>query len=450
MNFQELESKYYELKGKHAAGKLSDKEFLTEVEKLSLQDEQGWWWTIEARTGQWYVFQEGEWVEAEPPRTAPPAEGVCPQCGTPVEEGAFFCGSCGHRLVAEPTPTPSPPPGPRRPITIAPPAEGVCPQCGAPVEEGAYFCESCGYSLVAEPTPPRPEPSAVTTPRVVKRARRGPLIGVMMVPLFLVLIVIALVVYERLLPTRPVSTRLGGTPTQQTLELRPTGIATATPATRATVSPTYAPMVTPAPAPTGTPTVTPVPTPTRTPTVTLAPTSTPTRTPTVTIVPTPTPTRTPVVVSPTPTQTPKLPTLTPVPPTLTPAPPTPTPQVPTSTPTPFAPRAVELLEPSDGSQLQGAITFRWTWAVNLDQGEVFDIRVCKGEGCQPQFGKTNTRDTTWAWQPDEGGGVYRWQVVVIRWEGDRVAAERGHSPVWGFDWSGGPPPGPQPTPTRPL
>ena len=75
MNFQELESKYYELKGKHAAGKLSDQEFLTEVEKLSLQDEQGCWWTIEAQTGQWYVFQEGEWVEAEPTPYRPTRRG---------------------------------------------------------------------------------------------------------------------------------------------------------------------------------------------------------------------------------------------------------------------------------------------------------------------------------------------------------------------------------------
>jgi hypothetical protein len=143
-----------------------------------------------------------------------------------------------------------------------------------------------------------------------------------MVPLLLALIVIALVAYDRLSPARPVSTRLGGTPTQQTLELRPAGISTVTPAARATVAPTYAPTVTPAPAPTGTPTVT------------LVPTSTPTRTPMVTLVPTPTPTRTPVVVSPTPTQTPKPPTLTPVPPTSTPVPPTFTPVPPTSTPVP--------------------------------------------------------------------------------------------------------------------
>jgi len=119
MTFDELESKYYELKGKQAAGLISDEEFQAELEKLSLQDEQGRWWMIGAKTGKWYVSQEGEWVEAEPPRAAPSAERVCPNCGAPVKEDASFCGSCGYRLVAEPAAPAQAParPTPRPPVT---------------------------------------------------------------------------------------------------------------------------------------------------------------------------------------------------------------------------------------------------------------------------------------------------------------------------------------------
>jgi len=127
------------------------------------------------------------------------------------------------------------------------------------------------------------------------------------------------------------------------------------------------------------------------------------------------------------------------------------PRPPTRTFTPTGPPAVELLEPQDGAQVQGEVTFRWSWAGRLGPGEIFDVRVCKGEGCQPQFGKTNVGDTTWPWQPDEGGGTYGWQVVVIRKEGDRVVAERAHSDIWRFDWSsggGGSTTAPGPTPTR--
>jgi len=82
MTFEELEGKYYELRGKHAAGLLSDEEFEAEVEKLTLQDAQRRWWTIGAKTSKWYVSRKGEWVEAEPPRTA--AERVCPGGGYPL------------------------------------------------------------------------------------------------------------------------------------------------------------------------------------------------------------------------------------------------------------------------------------------------------------------------------------------------------------------------------
>ena len=124
MTFDELESKYYELKGKHAGGLLSDEEFLAEVEKLSLQDSQGRWWMIGAKTGKWYVSREGEWVQAEPPRAAPSAERGCPNCGAPVKEDALFCASCGYRLVAEPA-APSIR-APQRSLAARPRGRGSC------------------------------------------------------------------------------------------------------------------------------------------------------------------------------------------------------------------------------------------------------------------------------------------------------------------------------------
>jgi hypothetical protein len=87
--------------------------------------------------------------------------------------------------------------------------------------------------------------------------------------------------------------------------------------------------------------------------------------------------------------------------------------------------------------VQGLVQFQWGWEGQLGPDEVFDIRVCHGEGCRPQFGKYTTDGTTWVWQPDQGDGIYRWQAVVIRRAEGRVLAERAHSPVWSFNWSGG-------------
>ena len=227
---------------------------------------------------------------------------------------------------------------------------------------------------------------------------------------------------------------------------RSTEVATSTlaPTALAAGGATSVPTRTPTKAPTREPT--PVP-----PTATLRPTSLPMAATTAAPRPTRTPTTAPPTATLKPTDTP-----TTVPPTATEAVvlvvPTATPR-PLPTATPRGRPAVVLQAPEDAAQLQGQVTFRWTWAVNLGSGEVFDVRVCKGEGCEPRFGKTNTGDTTWVWQPDEGGGTYRWQVVVIRKEGDRVVAEQAHSAVWVFEWSGGGPPGPHPTPvplpTRP-
>ena len=163
---------------------------------------------------------------------------------------------------------------------------------------------------------------------------------------------------------------------------------------------------------------------------TAVPTETPTTTPTATpTIPTPTLTATPTPTT-TPTSTPT-PTFTATP--LPTAMPTATHTL-AHTPTPVW--AITLLEPAQGSQRGGWVTFEWTWIGEHGEGEVFDMRVCKGEGCQPQEGKTNTRDTTWVWCPDDGQGVYRWQVVVILWQGDQIVGERAPSEVGKFTWVG--------------
>jgi serine/threonine protein kinase len=122
---------------------------------------------------------------------------------------------------------------------------------------------------------------------------------------------------------------------------------------------------------------------------------------------------------------------------------------PTPKPSPTSNRIVALVEPVNGTSGVGMIAFRWAGTARLRPGEVFDVRVCKGEGCQPKFGKTNTSDVIWHWCPDwvwvspgEGrkesigsGDVLRWQVVVID---EQTKQDKGpKSEVWQFVWQGG-------------
>ena len=88
LNFQDAEKTYKDLKAQHAAGKLSDADFETEVAKLRLQDAQGRWWQLGVQTGDWYMHDGQKWNKAKPPATVappPPKEpSAAPEGATPV------------------------------------------------------------------------------------------------------------------------------------------------------------------------------------------------------------------------------------------------------------------------------------------------------------------------------------------------------------------------------
>lgn len=56
---------------------------------------------------------------------------LCVACGTPLPDGAMFCGECG-RAVAPAVPTAQPDPE-------------VCAQCGTALAAGDIFCPECGH-----------------------------------------------------------------------------------------------------------------------------------------------------------------------------------------------------------------------------------------------------------------------------------------------------------------
>jgi hypothetical protein len=69
----------------------------------------------------------------------------CPHCGSPLADGARFCGNCGSEMPAPrpatppPVPPPAPPPGPPpAPAYGPPPAYGPAPGYGPPPPQAAY------------------------------------------------------------------------------------------------------------------------------------------------------------------------------------------------------------------------------------------------------------------------------------------------------------------------
>ena len=73
MDFKEAEGKYYGLKGRLDSGALTPDQFIEEVAKLRIQDDQGQYWMVDAATGGWLQYDGSKWVPARAPGSAPPS-----------------------------------------------------------------------------------------------------------------------------------------------------------------------------------------------------------------------------------------------------------------------------------------------------------------------------------------------------------------------------------------
>jgi len=70
MIVEEMERRFFELKGKLEVGVVSEEEFKAQVQKLRFQDKQGHWWMLGAQSGRWYMFDGTRWIPGYPPRDA--------------------------------------------------------------------------------------------------------------------------------------------------------------------------------------------------------------------------------------------------------------------------------------------------------------------------------------------------------------------------------------------
>jgi len=127
--FNDVESTFRLLQRRFRDNEISRREFIDQLKKLRLRDDQGRVWMIGAQTGRWYYFDGREWVQSEPPadETIRPE---CPSCGKENEEGAETCAGCGEPLR---------------------PREAVCPNCGARLESPFQKCPACNREAGATP-----------------------------------------------------------------------------------------------------------------------------------------------------------------------------------------------------------------------------------------------------------------------------------------------------------
>jgi hypothetical protein len=127
--FKEVEIAFQVLRRRFRESGISRREFIDQLKKLRLRDDQGRFWMIGAQTGKWYYFDGKEWVLSDPPAEAA-RKLKCPGCGLENEEGADACERCGESLR---------------------PADAVCPGCGGRLESPFQKCPSCSQDAEIPP-----------------------------------------------------------------------------------------------------------------------------------------------------------------------------------------------------------------------------------------------------------------------------------------------------------
>lgn len=94
--FREAEAAFNELRARFHDRKISSQEFTDSLKKLRIKDDEGRFWVIGPRSGKWYAFENGEWVEAKPPSQLE-KKAICIACGYENDLEAETCARCGSR-----------------------------------------------------------------------------------------------------------------------------------------------------------------------------------------------------------------------------------------------------------------------------------------------------------------------------------------------------------------
>ncbi len=94
--FRDVEAAFSLLREKFKEKRITPKEFADSLKQLRIKDEEGRFWVIGAQSGNWYAFENGEWVEAKPPSQLE-KKAICIACGFENDLEAESCARCGNR-----------------------------------------------------------------------------------------------------------------------------------------------------------------------------------------------------------------------------------------------------------------------------------------------------------------------------------------------------------------
>lgn len=126
--FKNAEKEFQQLREEFNRKRLSEPDFKMKLKELRLQDQDGKFWTIGARTGKWYYFDGDDWIEAKPP-SLQDKRAICVHCGFENDLENETCAYCGESLKVRDEEEGE--------------EEFSCPNCGRSLDKYAFFCPDC-------------------------------------------------------------------------------------------------------------------------------------------------------------------------------------------------------------------------------------------------------------------------------------------------------------------
>lgn len=119
--FKNVADRLESLKQDFHQKKISRTEFIQQLKSLRLKDEDGRFWMIGAKSGDWYYYDGEEWIQSNPP-SLQEGKAICIHCGFENRLDAAVCVRCGEDLIEK---------------------EAFCPDCGRKLEEPGLPCPDC-------------------------------------------------------------------------------------------------------------------------------------------------------------------------------------------------------------------------------------------------------------------------------------------------------------------
>ena len=136
--FKDVIEAFDRLKARFQGGEISRQEFIDEMKKLRIKDDQGRFWMIGAQTGKWYFFDGKDWVQDEPP-SQKDKKAICVHCGFETRLEEEVCARCGGTMKE---------------------TEPACEKCGAKLPKPYLICPECGTSAIGDAAAPAADEDA--------------------------------------------------------------------------------------------------------------------------------------------------------------------------------------------------------------------------------------------------------------------------------------------------